>query len=73
VLFTDISYLETQIYFLSYLESQLNALPDSVIGLWLQKQKMVKRVCHRVSKEKVHTGKNKYCFPYQLMPVMGLD
>ncbi|XP_020607065.1 uncharacterized protein LOC110045776 [Orbicella faveolata] len=36
-------------------ESQQYALPDSAIGLWLQQQKMVKRVCHRDTKEKVHT------------------
>lgn len=42
---------------LSHSESQLNVLPDSAIGLWLQQQKLVKRVCHRITKEKVDAGK----------------
>ena len=33
------------------------SLPDSAIGQWLQQQKLVKRVCHRETTEKVHTGK----------------
>ena len=48
---------ESIVILLSYSESQLNSLPDSAIGLWLQQQKLVKRVCHRVIKEKVDTGK----------------
>lgn len=30
------------VFLLSHSESQLNALPDSAIGLWLQQQKLVK-------------------------------
>lgn len=41
---------------LSYPGSRLTSLPDSAIGLWLQQEKMAKRVCHRVTTEKVHTG-----------------
>ena len=42
---------------LLYLGSRPKSLLDSAEGLWLQKEKMVRRVCHRVATEKVHTGK----------------
>ena len=42
---------------LLYLGSRPKSLPDSAVGLWLQQEKMVRRVCHRVTTEKVHTGR----------------
>ncbi|KAJ7384768.1 hypothetical protein OS493_020360 [Desmophyllum pertusum] len=41
---------------LSSANSRLDSLPDSAIGLWFQQQNMVKRVCHRETTGKVHTG-----------------
>ncbi|KAL9952906.1 hypothetical protein ACROYT_G040235 [Oculina patagonica] len=37
-------------------DGRLTSLPDSAIGLWLQQQNMVKRVCHRETTSRVHTG-----------------
>ena len=42
---------------LLYLGSRPKSLPDSAVGLWLQQEKMVRRVCHRVTTEKVYTGR----------------
>ena len=43
---------------LLYLGSQSKSLLDGAEGFcWLQQEKMVRRVCHRVTTEKVHTGK----------------
>ena len=42
---------------LLYLGSRPKSLLDSAMGLWLQQEKMVRRVCHRVTTEKVYTGK----------------
>ena len=42
---------------LLYLGSRPKSLLDSAVGLWLQQEKMVRRVCHRITTEKVYTGR----------------
>ena len=42
---------------LLYLGSRPKSLPDTALGLWLQQEKTVRRVRHRVTTEKVYTGK----------------
>ena len=53
------SFLESfrDLAILLYLGSQPKSLLDSAVGLWLQQEKMVRRVCHRVTTEKVYTGR----------------
>ncbi|XP_073249999.1 uncharacterized protein [Porites lutea] len=52
---------------LLYLGSQPKSLPDSAVGLWLQQEKMVRRVCHRVTTEKVHTGSGQTTYRTRLV------